>query len=158
MRIAPTSLLLVALGCSAGSSPTSTSDAGGDGATTDAAADGPCFPFCGSSGGSGGGSGSGGADAGDGSTSCAALSAEVSSLEGPARACNPQVPGQCTGTTQGPCCAITVTAGNDTAVNNYESAVEQYVSQCMPVCMTPMCPTAPSMHCDSTSTSGGTCQ
>jgi hypothetical protein len=159
MRTASTSLLILAVGCGSSSSPTTVHDGGADGTAADATDD-ACFPLCGSSSsGSGGGSGSGGSDAaGDGPASCASLSALVSSLEGPARACNPQVPGQCTGTTQGPCCAITVSAGNDTAVNNYAMAVAQYVAQCMPVCMTPMCPAVPTMRCDSTSASGGACQ
>jgi hypothetical protein len=157
MRTASTSLLILALGCSASSSPTAPHDGGVDGTTEDAASEGACFPLCSSSG-SSGGSSSGASDAaGDGPMSCAALSAEVTSLEGPAQQCNPQIPGQCTGTTQGPCCAITVSAGNDTNVNDYETVVKQYQTQCMPTCMG-MCPTVPSEKCVSTGASMGTCQ
>ena len=90
--------------------------------------------------------------------SCPGLEAELTMLEGPARTCNPKLPGQCTGTAQGPCCAITVSAGADTAVNDYESAVEQYVMQCKPTCMGTMCALAPSMMCVGTSASTGTCR
>jgi hypothetical protein len=157
MRTASTSLLILALGCSASSSPTAPPDGGADGTTEDAASEGACFPLCSSSGSSGGGSSGGSDAAGDGPKSCAALSNEITSLQGPAQECNPQIPGQCTGTTPGPCCAITVNAGNDTNVNAYETVVQQYTSQCMPMCMG-MCPTVPSEHCVSSGTSMGICQ
>jgi hypothetical protein len=158
MRTLLISLALVAavvpLACSAHSESTVARDAGEDAPTTDASdSDTGCFPFC--SGSSSGGSSDAASDA---PLSCSGLEMELTSLEGPARACNPKLPGQCTGTAQGPCCAITISAGADTAVNDYESAVEQYVSQCKPTCMGMMCGLAPSTVCVAASASTGTCQ
>ena len=83
----------------------------------------------------------------------------MTSLEGPAKACDPRLAGQqCDGTTQGTCCPITVSAGNDSAVNAYAAAVQEYVTQCSPKCLGALCPHAPSMTCDATSASTGTCQ
>jgi hypothetical protein len=163
MRSSPSllALLLVLLpvplaGCSSGSPSAGAGDAG-EASTTDATDDVACFPLCGSGSSSGGSSGGGDA-ATDGSTTCSQLAALVSSLEPAARACNPQMPSQCGGTTQGLCCALTVNAGNDMAVNEYESAVANYKSQCSPSCMGSICPTVPSQQCDSTGTSTGGCR
>jgi hypothetical protein len=123
-------------------------------AGADATADAGCFPFCGasSSGGEAGGDGGDGAEA-----SCAELRAQVESLEGPARMCNPQAENQCGGTAQGICCPITVSAGNDTAANDFELAVGTYESQCDAGCLTPVCPATPSQDCQGAAAQGS-CQ
>jgi len=152
------SLLLVAIGCGAGSSPTGVKDGGDDGPTAEGGDGGGCFPFCsGSSSGSSGGSGGGDA-ASDAPATCAQQAAVVAQLQAAAQTCNPQLPSQCTGITQGICCALTISSGNDMAVNAYASAVTSYKSACSPTCMGSVCPTAPSQKCDSSATGVGTCQ
>jgi hypothetical protein len=159
MRTPLLSLLMAVIGCSASSSPSTAVDAGGDASTQDGG-DAACFPFCsGSSSGGSSGSGSGGDDGGgDAQATCAQLSASIAQLQGPAQSCNPHLPSQCGGTAQGICCAITVSAGNDTAINDYESAVTSYTAQCNPTCMGSMCPTVPSQQCVSSTTGTGACQ
>lgn len=144
-----------ALGCSAGSSSSTAKDAGEDASTADGGDDSGCFPFCASS--SSGGSGGDDAAA-DAQLTCAQLAASLAQLQAAAQACNPQLPSQCGGTTEGPCCAITISSGNDMAVAAYGSAVATYMSQCKPSCTSPICPTVPSDHCASTATGKGVCQ
>jgi hypothetical protein len=143
----------VGFACSSSSSPAGTKDAGVE-ATADVTDD-ACFPFCGSSGGGSGSSG-GGDDGGD--ASCAELKAQIETLQAPAQACNPTEVNQCNGATQGICCAITVTAGNDPAANAFEQAVTAYKSMCDAGCMTPVCPTVPSNDCHATQGTQGVCQ
>ncbi len=57
-------------------------------------------------------------------------------------------------TAQGLCCPITVTAGNDQAVNAFAQAVSSFATQCDAGCLTPVCPTAPSFHCSASGTQG----
>lgn len=140
------------LACSSGSSPVASHDAGVD-ATADATDD-SCFPFCGSS---GSGSSSGGSDEDGGDASCAQLKTQLQMLQAPAQACDPTKPTQCTSIAQGICCAVTVTAGNDMAVNTFQEAVDSYKAMCDAGCLTPVCPTAPSNVCQGQGTMG-TCQ
>jgi len=151
----PTLLLLpclVCVACSPSSSHGGAPEAGLDAAAD--ATDDACFPFCGSSGsGSGGGGGDDGGDA-----SCGELKSQIAMLQTPAQACNPTAPSQCNGIAQGICCPITVSAGNDQAVNTFQQAVDSYKSQCDAGCLTPVCPTAPSLVCHTTQGTQGLCQ
>ncbi|HEY3822142.1 MAG TPA: hypothetical protein VGL81_33485 [Polyangiaceae bacterium] len=138
----------MALACSSSSSSPGAHEAG-----VDAPADvdeGGCFPFCSSSSGSSGGSG----DDGGAEASCAELKDQIETLQAPAQACDPTKPSQCNGIADGICCPITVTAGNDQAANAYEQAVTSYKTQCDASCITPVCPTAPSLHCNTVGTQG----
>jgi hypothetical protein len=145
------SLLFAAclLGCGGGSS-LPPADAGADAPSPegDAAADGDCFPFCGT-----------GADAvapdaaGDGALSCAQLKARYQMLE-TARACNPQLPNQCGATTNDPCCPVTVTESNTQAVADFDYAVMQYEAQCTADCSMRICQSAPSLQCDGAGSTG----
>jgi hypothetical protein len=112
-------------------------DAGSDGAD--------CFPFCSSADAA---SGSGGDAAGDAASSCAQLKAAYEALQAPAQACNPQLPGQCGATTNGPCCPVTVSGTNGSAVDNFDQAVAAYVAQCNPDCSMVICQPAPTDQCD----------
>jgi hypothetical protein len=152
--LVPCLLPLACLACSPSSSPAGVHEAGTD-ATADAS-DESCFPFCGSSG-SGSSSGGGGGDDG-GDASCAQLKSQVEMLQAPAQACNPAQVNQCSGTVQGLCCPITVSAGNDQAANAFEQAVSSFTSQCDAGCLAPVCPTAPSLHCDKTQGTQGVCE
>ena len=71
-------------------------------------------------------------------------------LQAPAQTCNPQLQSQCAGVVQGVCCPLTVNGANDQAANAYVQAVSAYTSQCDAGCLTPVCPTAPSMDCQPT--------
>jgi hypothetical protein len=160
MRIASLAVLLALLACSSGSSsPTATPDAGPDGSSGADATDDSCFPFCASSS-SGGGSSSSGSDdgGGDGALSCADQKANLEALETAARACNPQAPNQCTGTTEGVCCPVSVSPGDDTAVNNFEVALATYKQQCSPSCLGVVCLAAPSMTCQAVQGAPGVCK
>jgi hypothetical protein len=86
--------------------------------------------------------------------SCAELKNQVEMLQAPAQACDPAKPSQCNGTAQGLCCPITVTAGNDQAVNAFAVAVSSFASQCDAGCLIPVCPTAPSFHCNGSGMQG----
>ena len=162
MRLGP----VVAIGatltlgaCSASSSPSSTADAGLEaGGTSDAGADtsGSCEPFCGPAGDSGPAQGDDAAP--DGPLSCDQLKAKVDSLQMTARACNPQLPTQCNGVTDGVCCAISVSTGHEADVNNLEQAVMTYKQQCNPTCVGIMCQNAPSGMCIPLQGSQGLCQ
>jgi hypothetical protein len=153
MRTTLAGLLLFCFACSSSSSPATAKDAGLD-ATADAD-DAACFPFCGSAGHDSGE----GDDGGDAAMSCAQLKSEVQTLETPARACNPQSQNQCSGVAQGPCCPITVTGGNDQAVNTFQQAVNLYKAQCDAGCIPIMCPSTPSDECvGGTQASQGSCQ
>jgi hypothetical protein len=147
----PTYLLLpcaIGLGCSPSSSPGAAHEAGTD-ATADATDD-SCFPVCSS----GSSSGGGGGDDGGSDASCAALKSQVEMLQAPAQACDPTKPTQCAATAQGLCCPITVTSGTDTAVNAFAQAVTTFATQCDAGCLTPVCPTAPSLHCNAVGMQG----
>jgi len=154
MRLALLLLPCVAcLACSTSSSPAAAPEAGTD-ATADATDD-SCFPFCSSgSGSSGSSSGGGTGDDGGGDASCAQLKDQVEMLQAPPQACDPAKPSQCNGTAQGLCCPITVTAGNDQAVNAFAQAVTSFASQCDAGCLIPVCPTAPSFHCNASGMQG----
>ena len=141
--------------CSSAPSTTTQNDAGVDATSADASDD-ACFPFCGT-GSSGGGSGGGGGDDGGAEASCVTLKNEVETLQTAAKACDPSMVNQCNGTTQGLCCAITVTAGNDPAANAFEEAVVAYKAQCDAGCLTVLCPTVPSGICQGAQGTG-TCQ
>jgi hypothetical protein len=142
-------LLLPSLACSTSSSHAGLAEAGLD-APADVTDD-SCFPYC-SSGSSSSGGGNDGGDA-----SCSDLKNTVESLQSAARACNPSAENQCTGTAQGLCCPITVSAGNDQAANNLEDAITNYKSQCDAACLTIICPNTPSDDCVGTGNVGA-CQ
>ena len=150
MRAPLAVLLLPCLACSAPSSSTGVQGEGGTDATTDAA-EASCFPFCGS-----GSSSGGGGDGGD--ASCDQLKNQAEALQPPAQSCNPSLQNQCSGVAQGICCPITVTAGNDTAVNAFQQSVDLYKNQCDASCLTPNCSTAPSLNCQATQPSQGICR
>jgi hypothetical protein len=140
-------LVVCAAACSSGpSSPGGAGDAGAEAAPGQDASSDACFPFCSSS--SGGSSGSGsGADAEVDAQSCEGLRATVESLLPAARACNPALAGQCTGTTDGICCAVSVSAGNESAANDLAVAVAAYKQSCTPSCVGIVCQPAPSNTC-----------
>jgi hypothetical protein len=141
-------LLVVCAACSSGSSsPASSSEAGADAASGQDAADDSCFPFCSSSGSGGSSGGSSGDDASADAAGCDALRAQVEALLPAARACNPALASQCTGTTDGICCPVSVTAANESAVNNLAVAVASYKQSCSPSCIGIVCPPAPSNTC-----------
>jgi hypothetical protein len=153
-----TFLFLPGLLCAACSH--ASSSAGAPEAGLDAAADvtdDSCFPFCASSS-SGSGSGGGGGDDGGGDATCPQLKTQIQMLQAPAQACNPTQPSQCNGIAEGICCPITVTAGNDQAVNTFQQTVDAYKSQCDAACITTVCPTAPSLQCQATQGMQGVCQ
>jgi hypothetical protein len=141
--------LVLAAACGGGSSssPAARDAAPESAAVADAGSDsGDCFPFCSSGGDAGGGTGT---DAsGDGASSCDQLKAVYETLQGPAQSCDPQLPGQCSATTNGPCCPLTVTATNGSAVDNFDQAVAAYLAQCNPDCSMMICQPAPSDQCD----------
>jgi hypothetical protein len=142
---------LACLACSPSSSPSGPAEAGTD-ATADATDD-ACFPLCGNGSSSGGGAGDGG------DASCDQLKNQVEMLQTPAQACDPALQNQCSGVAQGICCPITVTAGNDQAVNTFQQAVDQYKNQCDASCIVSVCPTTPSLVCQKTTPpSQGLCQ
>jgi hypothetical protein len=150
-------LLAVCAACSSGSTSSGPAEAGAEAAPAQDAADDACFPFCSSS--SGGSSGSSsGADADVDAQSCDGLRAKVESLLPAARACNPSLQGQCSGTTDGVCCPVTVSAGNESAVNDLAVAVATYKQSCTPSCIGIVCPPAPSGVCQPLTGSGGLCQ
>lgn len=151
-------LLAVCAACgSVSSSPGGGADAGAESSPGQDAADDACFPFCSSS--SGGSGSSSGADADVDAQSCDGLRAKVESLLPAARACNPALGGQCTGTTDGICCPVTVSAGNESAVNDLAVAVASYKQSCTPSCIGIVCPAAPSGVCQPPGTgSQGLCQ
>lgn len=151
--------------CSSGSSsPTGGADAGADATSAQDASEGSCFPLCSSSSGGSSGSGSGGGDdGGDDATdldaqSCPALKAKVESLLPPAQACNPALPGQCSGTTDGICCPVSVSAGNESAENDLAVAVSNYKAACTPSCIGIVCPPTPSNTCEPVGTQVGVCK
>jgi hypothetical protein len=140
-------ILVVASGCGGGSSGSVARDAGAETAAEDTGSDtGSCFPFCSS--GSDSGTGSGTDASADGTTSCAQLKAVYEGLQALAQACEPQLTGQCSATTNGPCCPVTVTTSSQSAVNNFDQAVATYVAQCSPDCSMVICQPAPSNQCD----------
>ena len=149
-RPSPALLVLASLACSSPSPPTGASSEAGTDATADGS-DGACFPFCGSASSSGGGT-----DGGD--ASCDQLKSQAEALQGAAQSCNRSLQNQCSGVAQGICCPITVTAGNDQAVSTFQQAVDLYNNQCDASCLTPNCSTAPSMDCQATPPSQGTCR
>jgi hypothetical protein len=150
-------LVLVAIaGCSGGGSTTAPAvDAAGDTqAETSAGYDsGDCFPYCPAEASTGGGD-----DAGNDAAAltCAALQASYEAYELTAKACNPQLPGQCTATTSDPCCPVTV-GGNASAVDDFDQAVSRYEVQCTADCSRRLCQPAPSGQCVSVGTAQGTC-
>jgi hypothetical protein len=140
-------------GCGDGTSSSSGGGDGGDAAAKDAGVEGGglgCPPVCTGDGGHPG-------DATDESSTCADLFAMIEQMQADLRACHPQMPNQCTGITNGPCCAVTVTPG--TMTENFDQAVMAYKTQCMPDCGI-ICPMAPSNTCDPIDEAGttGTCQ
>lgn len=134
--------------CSGSSSGPAGADAGSDASLTDAGAESGGNPFPGIDSGTRG-------DAG-GTTTCNQLKTKVDQLGLLARKCclSCSEP-QCNGATQGPCCAVSVTASNTQAVNDYDQAVKAYKVQCNPDCTAIICDqTTPSNVCDGTGATG----
>jgi hypothetical protein len=159
-----TAALAAAIACGSGSSsPGPAGDAGTEAAPPNDATSEACFPFCGSSssgsgGSSGSGSSSGSADAAPDAQSCDGLKATATALQPAAKACNPALASQCTASTDGICCPVTVSAGNESAVNDFAVAVATYKAQCTPSCIGIVCKPAPSQICQATSGGQGECQ
>jgi hypothetical protein len=140
---------------------------GGGGTTTppvDAAADaraetsvvddsGDCFPYCPSLEASTTVGDDGGGDA---APTCALLQASYEAYEVTAKACNPQLPGQCMAAADDPCCPVTV-GGNTSSVSDFDQAVSRYQLQCTVDCSMRLCELAPSGQCVATGTATGTC-
>jgi hypothetical protein len=142
-------LLAASLACGGGSPASSPArDASSEGAPVDAGKDAAsCFPYCGTVSDARGGSG--GADvAGDGAPSCDELKALYESLQARAQSCNPQLPAQCSATTNGPCCPVTVGAADRSAIDDFDQAVSQYKTLCSPDCSKVICQPAPTNQCD----------
>ena len=89
-------------------------------------------------------------------TKCDALRAEVGALIPAALACTPNSDSrQCAGTTQGICCAISVSQQNFDGVNNLNAAVSAWrAAGCTFDCPKGGCPMAPSGVCDPTGGKG----
>ena len=146
----------VSAACGNGSSgPSGGGGDAGDGAATDTGADQGglgCPPVC-------TGDGGGGGDASDGSATCDALKRMIETMLQPEiQSCDPQMPNQCSGTTPGICCPVSVSPG--TSTENFDQAVMAYKNQCMPGMCPIMCPTSPSNICNPLGDGGvsGICQ
>ncbi len=153
-------LLLAVSWCGSSSGGSSPSDAGADASSVDAGDEDCifCVPFEDS-----------GPPQGDDSsvmmtpdgagTSCAQMETALAGLQALAQTCNSNLTMQCNGTTQGPCCPITVTSSSTDAVNNYDVAVAGYVAACAPDCSMVICTDpAPSHQCAGSSSTGQVCQ
>jgi hypothetical protein len=85
----------------------------------------------------------------DGPTTCPQLKMQLDQLAIIARACNANQTQQCSGTTMGVCCAISVSPGNAAAVDDYDHAVAGYKASCPVDCTNIICPmNVPSGLCD----------
>jgi hypothetical protein len=145
VRAAVLPALLVLAACSGGGTSSPPQDAAPETSEPDAGEDsGSCFPFCGSADAS---SPPVDASTSDAAPSCSQLKAAYEALQGPAQACNPQLQAQCTASTNGPCCPVTVSASNQAAVDNFDQAVAAYVTACSPDCTMIICMPAPSDQC-----------
>jgi hypothetical protein len=133
----------VLFGCGS-SSPSGSADAAPEAAPQDAAADASCI-----FGGCNGGDASAADATSDVSSMCDQLKMQVDQTAIAARACNPNQTQQCSGTTQGICCMISVSPGTATAVDDYDHAVAAYKASCPFDCSRTNCPTnVPSGLCD----------
>lgn len=91
----------------------------------------------------------------DAVSQCDLLKQKVMQLAGPAQACCPScAPAQCTATTNGICCPISVDTSSVQAVNDYDQAVMTYANQCHPDCSGTICSGAPSGICSGGGTTG----
>jgi hypothetical protein len=132
----------IVAGCGSDSSSGAAADAGPE-AGSDASHDGSGCPF----GCSAPDSGDAAADA---PTNCAQMKLQLDSLGATARACNPNLSQQCSASTNGICCPISVSPGDPAPVENYDHAVAAYIATCGPVdCTTTICSmNIPSNACD----------
>lgn len=90
---------------------------------------------------------------------CDSLRKQATDLQIAARACNPQGANECAAAVDGICCAISVSFGNQQAVNDFQQAVLTYKSKCKVDCSTVICPQAPTNTClAGTSASSGSCE
>ena len=144
--------LLVA--CSSDSAAPGASDAASDAPQVDAGKEASCTFGCATD------SGTKDGDAGDASFTCTGLRALIEQLSNTARACNPIQSQQCSGSTNGICCPISVSPGNTTAVNDFDHAVATYKASCPFDCSMAMCSmNIPSNACDAQMGSNmGICQ
>ena len=134
---------LVIIACSSDSASPAAADAGDDAAHVDAGKEAGCLFGCANA-----DSGSD-ADAGDGSLNCTQMKTRIDQLGTAARACSPIQTQQCTGTTNGICCPISVSPGNTSAVNDYDHAVMVFKASCPFDCSMAMCSmNIPSNACD----------
>jgi hypothetical protein len=144
-------LALLAASVACGNAAPSSSparDASSESAPAEAGEDDACFPYCGTVADARGGPGAGDAGAGDGALSCDELRALYESLQARAQSCDPQLPAECGATTNGPCCPVTVSAGNASAIDDFDQAVAEYKTQCSPDCSKVICQPTPSNRCD----------
>ena len=92
----------------------------------------------------------------DAGSHCDQLRAQLSALAAPASACIPNSnQPQCTATTNGLCCRITVSTQNVQAVNDYDQAVATFKNAgCTIDCTKIACQPAPSRQCEGTGDNG----
>jgi hypothetical protein len=151
MRLRPSlrfalAVLGVSVSAACGNGSSGSSGGGGDAGDASAADAGAdqgglgCPPVCAGDGGSSGG------DASDASMTCQQLKMMIEQLQADISLCDPQMPNQCSGTTPGICCPVSVTPG--TSTENFDQAVMAYKNQCMPGMCPIMCPLAPSNICN----------
>jgi hypothetical protein len=88
---------------------------------------------------------------------CSQLRALYESLQAAAQACDPQIQGQCSATTNGPCCPLTVGVADRSAIDDFDQAVAMYKAQCSPDCSMSICQPAPSNACEPVGAKG-TCR
>jgi hypothetical protein len=90
---------------------------------------------------------------------CDMMEAMVNQLAAAAEACCPNCgQPQCTAAVQGVCCPVTISSTtSQDAINNFETAVTAFQSQCSPKCSSKVCPPTPSKICIG-SGMAGSCQ
>ncbi len=151
----PSALLFIACSGGGGTSAPARDAASDTGEQESGEDSGSCFPFCGSA----EAAAPPLADAsGLDAPTCNQLKAVYEALQGAAQACDPRLQAQCAATTNGPCCPVTVTASNSSAVDNFDQGVAAYVAACSPDCSKIICMPAPSSQCQVLGTSQGRCQ
>jgi hypothetical protein len=132
--------------CSSDSSPSGPADASHDAPYPDAGPPEASCPFGCTPSGDGGDASD---DAPDGATTCAALKMQLDRYAAIAQACNANQTQQCSGTTMGLCCAISISPGNPAAVDDYDHAVAAYKASCPVDCTRTICSmNVPSNLCD----------
>lgn len=120
--------------CGSDSASPAPSDASAEAAPGDSGREGGGCPFgCSNDGGT-----SGDADA-DAADMCTQLKAVIAQLGTAARACNPNRSMECSGQTEGICCPISVSPGNNAAVSAFDNAVAAFKASCTMDCSMARC-------------------